>query len=248
LFISNFIRYLAEQLNRTVLTNLIYSIMKSLLSNGKIEVSKVITVSNLIQLLLNIINPMAFWCSFRSVTTVKMNQYLDYWLINDKTGKRTKNPNPTLNPYYDKVICVAWRKDILINFDYQKAINNRLEKEGKTADFQASKNWFQHVGDSKIVVEHKTDTSKKYLAYQYVLRTATQDEQTQITDSKHKVSRSEYEYYFEGKPIDKETILQYMKEPSSYDNQGLENTLNFQVMAIEHIKFISLNGETYEVI
>jgi hypothetical protein len=156
-----------------------------------------------------------------------MNQYLDYWVINEE-GKKKKNPNPTKNPYYEEGIINHSRKvQINTGFDYVKSVNGRLKGEGKEQDFEGQDNWFEVI--SKGLVTDKSTRTKLYFRYQY-LKTSTQDQ----------------EFLFQGNQIEKRLFESFMSETSNYENQGLDNPLRFQVCDLSNILKITIGGITYE--
>ena len=185
--------------------------------------------------------------SFVSDTPQKMNQYLDYWLI-DENGKKRKNPNPTSNPYLESGVTMFSRKyKIVTGFDYENSINERLKKEGKEPNFVGGfeqkydedgnelpkrEVWFDVI--SKGLVTDKRTRSKFYLRYQY--------QKDSIIGSP--------EYLFNGNPIEKQLFESYLtsKGENNYSNQGLDNTLNFQVCDLNNVLFLSMGGEVYELI
>lgn len=183
--------------------------------------------SELINILMNV-NTSTF-IAFTSLTEVAMDKYLDYWLV-DENGKRTKNKNPTINPFFDKGIkCLAKKYKIVTGFNYENSVNNRLKKENKNADFEVSDNWHKLLSYG-LVTDKKTE-NKYYLRYQYM--------DDSVTD---------IEYLVDGSPIEKKLFESYMKAKTNYKNQGLENTLNFQVCNIDNILNISINGKQYEIV
>jgi hypothetical protein len=214
-----------------------------------------ITRTQMRNILSNVNNPDMI--SFVSMTPEKMNQYLDYWLV-DENGKKKKNPNPTPNPYFESGIVNHSKKyKIITGFDYENSVNNRLKREGKEPDFvggykpelmwnedgtpmldengvQKTKQrevWFDMI--SKGLVTDKKTRSKFYLRYQYL-----------------KDSIISTEYLFNGDPIMKQLFESYLtkKSENSYSNQGLDDTLNFQVCDLNNITEISMGGEKYELI
>jgi hypothetical protein len=185
--------------------------------------------------------------SFISKVPVKMNQYLDYW-ITDENGKKSKNPNPTVNPFLESGIINHSKKfKIITGFDYVNSVNNRLKKEGKEQNFvggfQPTVNengevvpserevWFEMI--SKGLVTDRKTHSKFYLRYQFL--------KDSVTDS---------EYLYNGNPILKQLFESYMtkKVEDSYSNQGLDETLNFQVCDLNNITEISMGGEKYQLV
>lgn len=192
---------------------------------------KTITRNEMREILSNVNHPDMI--SFISNVPVKMNQYLDYWLIGEG-GKKTKNPNPTVNPYIESGITNLSKKfKIITGFDYENSVNNRLKKEGKEQNFVSGEGrepWFEMI--SKGLVTDKKTHSKFYLRYQYL-----------------KDSIITTEYLHNGNPIMKELFESYMTQRSdSYSNQGLDDTLNFQVCDLNNIMEISMGGEKFELI
>ena len=218
-------------------------------------VTKVITRSNVRTILSEVNNPDMI--SFVSRTPEKMNQYLDYWLIGDN-GKKTKNPNPTPNPFFEGGVYNLSRKyKIVTGFDYEKSINRRLEKEGKEGSFEGGYKptpmlnkdgqpmmdengqpmmkqrevWFDIL--SKGLVTDKKTHSKFYLRYQF------------LKDS----TIGQPEYFHNGNTIEKQMFESYLtKKSEGYQNQGLDDTLNFQVCDLNNLLFLSMGGEVYELI
>lgn len=207
-------------------------------------ITSVITRTQLINILSGVNNPDMI--SFISKVPVKMNQYLDYWLVGEN-GKKSKNPNPTVNPFFESGIYDLSRKyKIVTGFDYEKSINRRLEKEGKEGNFEGGYKptidevtgevkqrevWFDMI--SKGLVTDKKTRSKFYLRYQY------------MKDS----TIGQPEYLHNGNPIMKEIFESFMtKKSEGYSNQGLDETLNFQVVDINNLVTISMGGEVYDLI
>jgi hypothetical protein len=158
-----------------------------------------------------------------------MNQYLDYWVV-DGEGKKKKNPNPTKNPYFDLGIENIKRQyKIVTGFDYENSVNNRREKEGKEKDFEAKENWMEFISNG--LVTDKSTGTKFYLRYQY-----------------QKDSKLEQEFLFNGNPILKQLFESYMTQRSEYENQGLNNPLQFQVVNLDNVMEISINKERYELV
>lgn len=193
-------------------------------SQNQVSVPNQLWVSYLGEILSNVDNPTI--TSFRSKVPVQMNQYLDYWIV-DENGKKRKNPNPTRNPYYDEGIINHSRKyKIVTGFDYVKSVNGRLKGEDKEQNFEGQDNWFEVV--SKGLVTDKKTHTKLYFRYQYQLD-----------------STLEQEFLFQDDVIGRELFEQYEKEKSNYENQGLDNPLKFQVCNLDNILEISIGGTKY---
>ena len=168
--------------------------------------------------------------SMISLTPLEMKKFDEYWLV-DENGKKKKNPNMVENPYFDKIFTYSERYKIVIGFDdYEDLVNKRRKNEGLPTDFVQQENWFERVENSRVLVTDKSTKSKFYLRYQY-----------------QKDSITNMEYRFEGNSIDKKLFESYMKEKTNYENQGVENTLNFQVCNLENILELTFNGTTYKV-
>jgi hypothetical protein len=191
-----------------------------------------ITRSEMKEILSQVNNPDMI--SFISLVPEDMKQYLDYWII-DGEGKKKKNPNPTPNPYYEMGVMKLTRKyKIVTGFDYENAINERLKREEKNPDFVSQKPvWFDMI--SKGLVTDRKTRSKFYLRYQY---------------QKDSVI-SNPEYFFDNDPIGKQLFESYLSQKdygNQYSNQGLDNTLNFQVCDLNNILYISMGGVHYHLV
>ena len=196
--------------------------------NSTVAQKTKISVSELYAILAGVVG--CIFISFRTNTPTAMNQYLNYWLVG-ADGKKTKNPSPVRNPYFDLGIRTIARKfKIVIGFDYENSVNGRLDKEGKDADFEASQNWIEHCADNRVCVMNRKDNSKKYLAYQY------------LDDS-----ILECEYQYNGNPIEAKLFEAFKQAKSTYSNQGLDNVLAFQVVALDNIEEISIMGAQYVI-
>lgn len=200
------------------------------------SISNVITTdierSEMKTILSNVNNPDMI--SFVSLVPEKMNQYLDYWLVGEG-GKKTKNPNPTRNPYYEDGIFKLSRKyKIITGFDYENSVNNRLGREEKEMDFESQKpKWFEMI--SKGLVTDRKTQSKFYLRYQYL---------------KDSVIGTP-EHFFNGEKVEKELFESFLTNrdyDNQYSNQGLDDTLNFQVCDLNNILYLTLGGEHYRLV
>lgn len=155
---------------------------------------------------------------------VKMNKYLDF-KVNGK-----QNPNP----YYDQTLIEQRLSNIQTGFDYFEQLDRKYTKEGIEPIVNEDKKeiWFNIV--SKSLVVSKSNPNNFYFRYQ-----------------DHTSSYLETKYLFEGNSIDKVMLQQYLIESktdySKYQN-GLENTLNFKVLSLDHIKRIKILKQEYTII
>lgn len=159
-----------------------------------------------------------------SLKKVKMNKYLDYKV----SGK--SNPNP----YYDQILVEQRISNLQSGFDYDGQLGRKYDKEGITPIENEDKKeiWFNQV--SKCLVVSKSNPNSFYFRYQ--------DHDSSYLDTK---------YIFEGNSIEKVMFNQFMVDTktdySKYQN-GLENTLNFKVMSLDHIKRIKILKQEYTII
>jgi hypothetical protein len=155
---------------------------------------------------------------------VEMNKYLDF--------KTSGKSNP--NPYYDQVLIEQRLSNIQTGFDYLGQLGRKYKNEGITPIENEDKKecWFDIV--TKTLVVSKKHPNNFYFRYQ-----------------DHTSSYLETKYIFEGNSIEKVMFEQYVRETktdySKYQN-GLENTLNFKVMSLDHIKRIKILKQEYTII
>ena len=155
---------------------------------------------------------------------VKMNKYLDF--------KTSGKSNP--NPYYDRVLIEQKLSNIQTGFDYDEQLERKYKKEGITPIVNEDKKESPYQLVSKGLVFLKSDPTKFYFRYQ-----------------DHNSSYLDTQYLLEGNSIEKLLFQQYMIDTktdySKYQN-GLENTLNYKVMSLDHIKRIKILKQEYIII
>ena len=155
---------------------------------------------------------------------VKMNKYLDF--------KTSGKSNP--NPYYDQVSIEQKLSNIQTGFDYDSQLERKYKSEGITPIVNENKKESPYQLVSKSLVFLKSDPTKFYFRYQ--------DHDSSYLDTK---------YLFEGNSIEQVLFRQYMIDTktdySKYQN-GLENTLNFKVMSLDHIKRIKILKQEYTIL
>lgn len=167
---------------------------------------KQITKNELIALLIGIVNPT--FINMMTVTKVRMR----------KTG----------NPYHDQVF-KAKIGNYLIGTEYEKRVNNNLDREGKNTDFQASENKVgEHV--SKVLL-FNDKTQKYYLQHERFDNSAI-----------------ETRYLYKGNIIEKKVFESFISESNNYENQGLDKTVKVMSVTVDNIKQITVNGQTYTII
>jgi hypothetical protein len=172
------------------------------------------------------------FCAFKSVTKrADMNKYDAYFV--EIEGKKKKNPNAVRNPYLDAgIVNYAEKFRIVTGFDYRKAIADRMKKAGIAEDFEHGHSW--HTALSNALSVHKDKPQEFYFKYQY-------------TES----SNTTLEYYHQNDPIAYAMFERFLQEREDYGNQkeqGLDKTLNIQVISIRNILTISIDHQRYRVI
>ena len=155
---------------------------------------------------------------------VKMNKYLDF--------KQSGKQNP--NPFYDQVLVEQKLSNIQTGFDYDSQLERKYKKEGITPIENEDKKESPYQLVSKCLVFLKSDPTKFYFRYQ--------DHESSYLDTK---------YIFEGNSIEKVMFNQYLIDTktdySKYQN-GLDNTLNYKVMSLDHIKRIKILKQEYTIL
>jgi hypothetical protein len=155
---------------------------------------------------------------------VKMNKYLDF--------KTSGKSNP--NPYYDRVLIEQKLSNIQTGFDYDEQLERKYGKEGIVPVINEDKKESPYQLVTKTLVVLKSDPTKFYFRYQ-----------------DHNSSYLDTQYLLEGNSIEKLLFQQYMIDTktdySKYQN-GLENTLNYKVMSLDHIKRIKILKQEYIII
>lgn len=138
--------------------------------------------------------------------------------------------NKTDNPYYGRITKKS-EANIFLNYNYQKAVNARLVKEGKEPNFVASApTWGQSIPGTPLVLHNGV----LYLTVGYLTNNTPKSE-----------------YFCDGEPIDKRDIQNYLKpKSSSASKQGLESVDEVVVrkFKLESINEIRMSGKIYEII
>jgi hypothetical protein len=127
------------------------------------------------------------------------------------------------NPYMGAVKLVTLSG--AINFDYENAVNNQLQREGKEADFTSKpRSWGIHEGNW---ITHKG---------QHYLTVKVQ-------------SNSEPVYMLDGKVISTDEVKPYLPESSKPHTQAaLDKEVVVRDIKIESIKKLRMAGEEFEII
>jgi len=138
--------------------------------------------------------------------------------------------NKTGNPYHGRITKQAVA-NIFLNYNYEKAVNARLVKEGKEANFVASAPvWGEAIPGTPLVLYK----GSLYLTVGYLTNNTPKSE-----------------YFCDGEPIAKDTIADYLKQKSSSAaKQGLEaeDEVVVRKFKLESIKEIRMGGKIYQII
>lgn len=165
-------------------------------------------------------------------------------LVSCKAPKMNKRGNPFLG---DDVIEIAEMR-VMVNFDYKNAVNNRLRKAGKPADFEPqSRAWGSHIDvedhPQAKIVEHK---GSLYMDAQVM----TKPEKRYFVNGKE-TAKDELKAWF---PQRKSSPFAYltaseMQEMSDGDiEKWATENVNFRDYKFDSISRLTTQGKTYVVV
>ena len=166
------------------------------------------------------------------ITTTELVEMLkDYkgaTFVNVVTATEPKM-RKTNNPYFGSVRKLT-TQTVMLGADYEKAVNKRLEKEGKDADFTKEATYCTPIGSSNAIKQHPNGQIYLYCSF--------------LTNNKPK-SR----YVFEGREIEKSLLEPFLSAKSVSVKQGLteENEVIVRNFKIENVVEITLSGTTYTI-
>lgn len=137
---------------------------------------------------------------------------------------------PKSSPHHGRVTKVMTGANVQVfgnkhTNGYENMVKRRLGKESKDPeDFQLSpRKWGQRVPNLPIV-EHQ---GNEYLEVIFL-------------------KNGEIEYLLDGKPINKEDVIG-LKPPVAAEQGGLENKVHLRTFAVESIRQIVIDGQTFTV-
>jgi hypothetical protein len=189
-----------------------------------------ISEANLVELLRE--QNTSVFSAFKSVTKrTDLNKYDAYFI--EVEGKKKKNPNAVLNPYLESgIVNYAEKFRIVTGFDYKNAIKERMKKAGIMEEFESGQSW--HTALSNSLSVHKEKPNDFYFKYQYT-----------------ETSNTLLEHYHQNDPIGYAMFERFLQDREDYSNQkkqGLDKTLNVQVISIKNLLTISIDHQRYRVI
>jgi len=193
--------------------NNIQDMIESVITNGKIPTE--VSVAELSLILQRADGAQATFAGIVMATDAKLK----------KTG----------NPYKDEKVYKVSKYNVQLNFNYAKAVNNQLEREGKDANFEASENWHTKKYDSYngcVAMKMEGNQRQEYLFYR------TMDVKRIGFTINDKVAS----------PDQVETIKVFLPAKSAPKNQGTDEAVIVQTVKLQNIKLLSLNGEFYKVV
>lgn len=88
----------------------------------------------------------------------------------------------TNNPYFGRVHKASYMTNVALGYDYENSVNNRLDKKGLDADFQAEKPKGKSWAEYPYILQADKDASVKYL--RCTMRANTKAKSIYILDGK----------------------------------------------------------------
>lgn len=139
------------------------------------------------------------------------------------------------NPYHGRVFKTQ-ESNVFVAMDYETAVNKRLIKEGKDADFEVqARTWGESIGKSPVIMNEKNGQVTYYLQTFFV------------TSNKPKVSYEVRDEDGTMRIADKSEFEAYLKPASTSSSQGLDNEIQVRSFKLSNIKEVRANGKIYVV-
>jgi len=137
----------------------------------------------------------------------------------------------TPNPYHGKVFKLR-KIRIQSNFNYQDSVNRKRISEGLEPNF-ISQGFSWGTLINPYILQHNSDDSKLYFYYQLYSTSFTEKPKYLVGD----------------KEVDFSEIKNYLPpKKDSYKNQGVDNPTKPQIVKIENIQYLSIDGEKFKVV
>ena len=141
-----------------------------------------------------------------------------------KKSRLTKEVTPeNIRILYKVVLC-----SVRLGSDYQKAVNNRLAKEGKVQDFKSQGTYTNPVNGSKIVLKHKDNDTHYLRVYPNLCFSFNTRKEYFDSDGNH-VSYKKF----------KKLEQEYFSMPSNNKSQGLDDQIivnNYKMVNVKYVK------------
>lgn len=147
-----------------------------------------------------------------------------------KKDRETKMPIPFKQVLNHRIL------NIQLNYNYDKQVNDKAEKEGLRREFEAKEHtWAKRIAGALAGKKdydfdvNNIDTSKCYMAY----KIQTIRAQSFIAD---------------GKEIAKDLLTNFLPPKRNYDNQPAEQKTAIQYMKLSSVKEFVFAGDQYRII
>ena len=142
-----------------------------------------------------------------------------------KKDRVTKEPNP-----FQSIVKIA-KVSILLNSDYEKAVTNQLNREGK------SEEEYKKGQNTMPLVFGENNQFIGMFKGEFVLQYRPNDN-----------VRPKTKFVADSKLIDKKKIENLLPAPSQATNQGTEREILWRKLYLKNVIKIAINGQTYKVI
>lgn len=141
--------------------------------------------------------------------------------------------------------------NVMINFDYQKSVNNQRKREGITETFVASeRKW----GDTLFTYNERSGGRRHipFVAKNVDSEVVSEEEFMDIPDSDLFLlvkiqSPLGYEYYLNNVLQDKNEVNKYVRSSSNTQKQGVEKEVMPRTYSWSNVTEIVMDGETYKI-
>jgi hypothetical protein len=186
--------------------------------------TKSINVQGVMKVMEDVVAKSPTGCTFVRLKTCTSPKF-------SKTGRVSKMP---LNIPAENIKKIS-EFSVGLGYDYQKSVENKLVKEGKSKDSYVRKEtWHKPLGDSKVFHQHK-ETGEVYI---YATLNANNNKLVK------------YVNVVTGDEIPEKDLEEFLPVESAPKNQGLEegNEVRVMTLKLSSLKGLSACNESYEVV
>ena len=174
----------------------------------------------------------AQFTAFRGISKREDLNKFDAYFV-EVNGKKKKNPNAVVNPFYDDgIINYAEKIKIITGFDYVDSVEGRMKRDGIDNEFVGGTSW--HRAISRALSVHKNDENRFYFRYQYL------DNSNQLLEHYHKNDQVAYQMFSQ--------FLQQNEHYGIQKRQGLENVCKIQVMSVDNLLTIHIDKHKFRLV
>lgn len=161
------------------------------------------------------------------LVTFEKSGIFSFGAITQKTALKKSRLTKEVTPNNLQTIYKLAFMSVSLGNDYQQAVNNRLEQEGKTANFKSKSTYTEPFEDSKIVLKHKHKE-------QFYLRVYPNLCTSFWTRKEYFDAEGNHIPYKKWKRIERE----YFSLPSENKSQNLDNEIIVNNYKIENVKWV----------